>query len=175
MPHVIHVIKNKADPTKGVLHFQNMTFNCALGKGGVLPQGLKKEGDGATPAGLYSLRRLYMRSDKIKSLITCLDVTLTQQNMGWCDDVASNNYNMPIIHPFAGSAEHLWRDDDLYDIVIETSHNSAPVIKGAGSCIFMHVARDNYSPTHGCVALAKADLIELLKHIGVASLLRIYP
>ncbi len=175
MQNIIRVIKNPDAPSRGHVHFHDMVFECALGQGGVHPQAQKHEGDGATPAGLYGLRRLFVRPDKLKNVATRLPVTQTQQNMGWCDDVGSNNYNQLISQPFEGSHETLWRDDDLYDLIVETTHNTAPIAKDAGSCIFMHVARDGLSPTRGCVALAKNDLLRLLENIGTDTLLRIYP
>jgi len=175
MDNIIHVIKTADRPSKGLLHFQGQTFDCALGQGGVLPQFEKHEGDGATPAGLYSLKRLFVRGDKQSTPPTHLPVTQVQQNMGWCDDIASANYNQLVSLPFRGSHEALWRDDDLYDLIIETSHNSAPVRKGAGSCIFMHVAREGLTPTRGCVALTKTHLIHILENMGENTLLRIHP
>ena len=58
--------------------------------------------------------------------------------------------------------EKLWRDDDVYDLVIPIGYNDAPVISGKGSAIFLHVARNNYEPTEGCIALKIEDLLELL-------------
>jgi L,D-peptidoglycan transpeptidase YkuD (ErfK/YbiS/YcfS/YnhG family) len=57
----------------------------------------------------------------------------------------------------------MWRDDALYDVVVEISHNDNPPIPGAGSAVFLHIAKPDYAATEGCVALKHADLLEILK------------
>ena len=42
-------------------------------------------------------------------------------------------------------------------------HNDAPPEPGAGSAIFLHLATPDFAPTEGCVALAEADLVDLLR------------
>jgi L,D-peptidoglycan transpeptidase YkuD (ErfK/YbiS/YcfS/YnhG family) len=81
---------------------------------------------------------------------------------GWCDATGDRNYNRRVTHPYPVSAERLWRDDHVYDIVIVTSHNMRPRVQGGGSAVFMHLARPGYTPTEGCVALGERDLRLLL-------------
>jgi L,D-peptidoglycan transpeptidase YkuD (ErfK/YbiS/YcfS/YnhG family) len=81
---------------------------------------------------------------------------------GWCDDPADPNYNRPVKHPYTASAERLWREDGVYDIVVVLDYNDDPVVPGKGSAIFLHLARPDYAPTEGCVALARADMEALL-------------
>ncbi len=67
------------------------------------------------------------------------------------------------------SREHtktLWRADHLYDLLVVIGFNDDPVVRGRGSAIFLHVARPNYGPTEGCVAIAMADLVELLPRLA---------
>jgi L,D-peptidoglycan transpeptidase YkuD (ErfK/YbiS/YcfS/YnhG family) len=45
------------------------------------------------------------------------------------------------------------------------NYNRNPVIKNNGSAIFIHIAKNNYKPTKGCIALRKIDLIKLLQII----------
>lgn len=82
--------------------------------------------------------------------------------MGWCDDRTSPYYNQEVSLPFAKSHEKLWREDHLYDLVIDTDYNRKPAIKGRGSAIFIHLARPNYTPTEGCIALKRRDLVRLI-------------
>lgn len=143
------------------LVFDGRTYRCALGRGGVRVD--KREGDGATPAGRFPLRCLYLRADKQKPPQTALPVRVIGPADGWCDDPAHVFYNRLVALPFDGSCEAMWRDDDLYDLVIELGHNDSPPLPGAGSAVFMHVAKADYAPTEGCVALAKSDLLTVLK------------
>jgi L,D-peptidoglycan transpeptidase YkuD (ErfK/YbiS/YcfS/YnhG family) len=148
----------------GMLHWNDREYKCALGKGGVTED--KKEGDGATPIGCFPLREVMYRADKIGKPQTGLPLCELKKDDGWCDDVDDANYNRKVTLPYPASHESLWRDDDLYDIIVVVGYNDAPVEKGKGSAIFMHVARPTYSPTAGCIALAKDDLLEILKGVS---------
>lgn len=159
-------LRSKAGPNTIVVtsnnqvHFAGQTYACALGRSGMHHD--KQEGDGKTPEGSYPLRSVLYRPDRVDPPKTSLAVSPLQQNDGWCDDPASTAYNQQIVLPSAASAEHLWRDDHLYDVIVLLGHNDDPVIPGAGSAIFMHVAGDGYSPTEGCVALMIDDLLAVL-------------
>jgi len=135
---------------------------AALGKGGVRPAAEKHEGDGASPIGLWPIRRVLYRPDKGPAPQTALPVQAIHRQDGWCDAPADPRYNRPVTLPYAASAEHLWREDDIYDLVVVIGHNDDPVIPGKGSAIFLHLARPDYRPTEGCVALARADFEALL-------------
>jgi L,D-peptidoglycan transpeptidase YkuD (ErfK/YbiS/YcfS/YnhG family) len=102
------------------------------------------------------------RSDRGEAPATSFALTQIQPDDGWCDTSDDPNYNKPVKHPYRVSAEKMWRDDNLYDIVVILGHNDDPVVAGMGSAIFLHCARPDYGPTAGCVALAKADLVALL-------------
>lgn len=67
----------------------------------------------------------------------------------------------------------MWRDDHLYDIVVVTSHNQRPRVKGLGSAIFVHVAASGLTPTEGCVALDVRHLRQLLSMARAGVRLRI--
>jgi L,D-peptidoglycan transpeptidase YkuD (ErfK/YbiS/YcfS/YnhG family) len=146
---------------------------CALGRGGVIAAEAKQEGDGASPLGLWPLRRLLYRADRGGPPVTALPATAIGPDDGWCDAPDDPAYNRPVTHPYAASAEHLWRADHLYDLVVVLGHNDDPVIAGAGSAIFLHLAKADYAPTQGCVALAAADMAALLAKARVGDLLEI--
>lgn len=137
---------------------------CALGRGGVRRD--KLEGDGATPAGIFPLRALLFRPDRLPGVDTALPVRAIAPDDGWCDDPAHPRYNRPVKLPFAASHEVLWRDDHLYDVIVVIGHNDAPPVPGHGSAVFLHVASDDFSPTAGCVALALADLLLVVRRCG---------
>ncbi len=67
--------------------------------------------------------------------------------------------------PYAASAERLWREDSVYDIVAVIGFNDDPVYAGKGSAIFLHLARPDYAPTAGCVALSEFDLRAALQQL----------
>jgi L,D-peptidoglycan transpeptidase YkuD (ErfK/YbiS/YcfS/YnhG family) len=94
-----------------------------------------------------------------------LDLRATRPNDGWCDSPSDRNYNRRVDLPYRSSAEKLWRDDGLYDIVVVLGYNDAPRIRNRGSAIFMHIARTGFRPTEGCVALREADLRRVLNAV----------
>ena len=119
------------------------------------------------------MRRVYFRADKGPAPETGLPVVALRPEDGWCDDAEAPEYNRLVPLPRAGSHERLWRQDDLYDLIVELGYNDDPVVAGKGSAIFMHIARPGYLPTEGCVALAEADLREVLKRMGGGSIVEI--
>ncbi len=139
-------------------------WRCAVGRGGLKHD--KLEGDGATPIGLWPLRELLYRPDRLDLPACGLPARALRSNDGWCDDPTDSAYNKPVLLPYAAGHETLWRDDGLYDLIIPMGYNDAPPVAGKGSAIFFHVARKNYAPTEGCVALSKTDLLALLPLIG---------
>jgi L,D-peptidoglycan transpeptidase YkuD (ErfK/YbiS/YcfS/YnhG family) len=146
----------------GMLQFGGLRFRCALGKGGVLPEAEKREGDGATPLGRYPLRQVFYRPDRMAAPQTRLPLQALTPQDGWCDDPHDPAYNRFVALPYAASHEKLWREDAVYDVIVAVGHNDDPPVPGLGSAIFMHVARPDYSGTEGCVALALPDLLALL-------------
>ena len=144
----------------GFLHHGARRYRCALGRGGIRAQ--KVEGDGITPSGRYPLRRLLYRADRLAQPVSQLAMAKIRPDDGWCDAPDDPAYNGPVTLPHGASAETMWRADGLYDLVVILGHNDAPVVPGAGSAIFMHVASPGYGPTEGCVALARDDLVALL-------------
>jgi L,D-peptidoglycan transpeptidase YkuD (ErfK/YbiS/YcfS/YnhG family) len=152
----------------GRLTLRNETFRCALGRGGVRAD--KQEGDGATPLGPLPLRRVLFRADRLAPPDCAVAKEPIGPDDGWCDDPGHRDYNRMIRLPHDARHEELWRADPLYDIVGVLGWNDAPVERGRGSAIFLHVARPDYAPTEGCVALALRDLQRVLA-AGVTELL----
>ncbi len=140
---------------------------CALGRGGV---GRKaREGDGVTPTGRFALRRVLYRADRIAKPTAPFPCRPIEPGDGWCDDPGSPDYNRLVALPHPAGHERLWRDDALYDLIVAVGFNDGPVVRGAGSAIFMHVARPDFGPTEGCVALALADLQSVLARCDIAT------
>jgi L,D-peptidoglycan transpeptidase YkuD (ErfK/YbiS/YcfS/YnhG family) len=145
---------------KGYLEHKNFKSPCALGKAGI---GKKKiEGDNITPKGNFRILKVYYRKDRIKKIHTKFKLIKIKKNMGWCSDPTSKNYNQQIKLPTRFKHEKLYRKDSLYDIILFINYNINPIVKNKGSAIFIHIAKKNYKPTAGCIALKKEDLIKLL-------------
>jgi L,D-peptidoglycan transpeptidase YkuD (ErfK/YbiS/YcfS/YnhG family) len=144
----------------GILTLGTETFRAALGRGGVRAD--KHEGDGATPTGLLPLRNLLYRSDRGAPPICAVPVEPIAPHDGWCDDPTHPAYNQRVRLPIDATAEALWRDDNVYDIIGVLGWNDAPVRPGRGSAIFLHLARNDFAPTDGCIALAPDDLRRVL-------------
>jgi L,D-peptidoglycan transpeptidase YkuD (ErfK/YbiS/YcfS/YnhG family) len=147
----------------GWLTREQRCYRCALGRGGVRAD--KREGDGATPVGQFPFRRLLYRPDRLARPATGLPIIEIKPEDGWCDDPSDGAYNQAVPLPYPASAENLWRDDHLYDLVVIMGHNDDPVVPGLGSAVFMHIASPDYGPTEGCVALARDDLLSLLRDL----------
>jgi L,D-peptidoglycan transpeptidase YkuD (ErfK/YbiS/YcfS/YnhG family) len=144
----------------GVAIWGERRLRCALGRGGVSRD--KREGDGATPAGAWKMRRLLYRADRIERPPTPLPVSAIGADDGWCDAPRDANYNRQIRLPYPASAETLYRADCVYDLIVPLGYNDAPIVAGAGSAIFLHVAQPDFAATEGCVAFALADLLAVL-------------
>jgi len=144
----------------GVAEWRGRSMRCAVGRSGVATD--KREGDGATPAGVMTMRRALFRPDREPPPATALPCAPIAPEDGWCDDPADAAYNTAIRLPHAGGHERLWRDDRLYDLVVVLGWNDDPPVAGRGSAIFLHLARDGFAPTQGCVALSHDDLLAVL-------------
>ena len=159
------MIKNK------FLNYGDYKVKCVIGKRGI--SSFKKEGDLTTPRGKFQIKGLFYRKDRIKRLKTKLKKITITKNMGWCDDPESKQYNKLIKLPFSQSREKLYRKDNIYDLILILNYNMDPVKKNKGSAIFIHVAKKKMTPTKGCLAIKKIDLLKLLKLIEKKTLVKI--
>jgi L,D-peptidoglycan transpeptidase YkuD (ErfK/YbiS/YcfS/YnhG family) len=150
----------------GMLAMGAREVKCALGPAGVIAASEKREGDGATPEGVWPIRRVLYRPDRGGPPATRLMLQPIAMNDGWCDASADPAYNQPVELPYRASAEHMWRRDGLYDLCVVLGHNDNPPVPNMGSAIFLHCAHEDYRPTQGCVALARQDLEVLLTMAG---------
>ena len=143
-----------------IIKAANTTYKCCIGRGGVTTN--KKEGDGCSPAGTFPLSLVLYRQDRLPPPKTRLPLLPIKKNHGWCDDPQHKDYNTLITTPHDGTCENLWRQDQLYDIVVVIDYNVGPVVPYKGSAIFMHLNSKNNLPTEGCVALKLDTMLEIL-------------
>ena len=136
---------------------------AAIGRGSVRP--LKREGDGGTPLGRFPIRLVLYRADRMKRPRTTLPVRAIRAHDCWCDEPLDRNYNRLVRLPTKRSAEGLMREDALYDLVLVLGYNDRPRIRGKGSAIFVHLARDGYTPTEGCIAFSRRVLVGVLAEL----------
>ena len=155
----MHIIINKK-----YLTFGNFKVKCSVGKKGIHTK--KREGDLITPKGLFKIKEVLFRKERLKKLKTKIKIKPIKKNMGWCDDPESEQYNKLISYPFKFRSEKLHRSDNIYDIILVLDFNMYPIRKNKGSAIFLHVAKKDFSPTKGCIAIQKHHLKKLLKMVN---------
>ncbi len=137
-----------------------MQYACTIGRAGYTDN--KQEGDGATPEGIFPLRQVFYRADRLKKPVTNLPVLALRPDDGWCDAPDSLFYNRWVKTPFPASHEALWREDHAYDLIVVVGYNDAPVVSGCGSAIFLHLCHDDERATAGCVAFTQDVLYPIL-------------
>ena len=145
------------------LHSDLGRFACAIGRAGLTTN--KIEGDHKTPVGEFKFKKIYYRKDKLGEMIFQIPFAIIAENDGWCDDPKSKLYNQHVQFPFDSSAEKLFRDDDLYDIICVLNYNTNPIVPGKGSAIFLHICKPNFAGTEGCVAIEKKNILKLVNLI----------
>jgi L,D-peptidoglycan transpeptidase YkuD (ErfK/YbiS/YcfS/YnhG family) len=160
----IHVRKRFGTRTRGILTAGALAIPVSLGRGGILTN--KFEGDGGTPRGRYRLKRLWWRADRLARPQTGLPVRPIAPADAWSEDPADRRYNRAVRRKPGEPGDRLMRQDGLYDLIIEIDHNDRPRIAGRGSAVFIHVARDGFGPTAGCVGLRRNDLVRLLGRLS---------
>ena len=153
--------------------WNNKTMQCAVGRAGFTLN--KREGDGATPIGIYPVREAFYRADRIPGPMTKLKCRPLSNADGWCDDDSDALYNQHVSLPYKAGHEKMMRQDGLYDLVVVIGYNDDPVVVGLGSAIFLHVAAPDFSPTEGCVSLARDDLVTLVGELQPGDGIEILP
>jgi len=154
----MHILINK-----NYLTYNKLKVKCAIGKKGIGNK--RKEGDLITPLGEFNIKYIFYRKDRVK-ISTKLKKKVIKKNMGWCDDPKSKQYNKLVKLPFDYKHEKLYKNDNIYDIILVLNYNMNPIKKNKGSAIFIHVAKNNFKRTKGCVAIKKISLIKLIKKIN---------
>jgi L,D-peptidoglycan transpeptidase YkuD (ErfK/YbiS/YcfS/YnhG family) len=144
----------------GLLLAGTQAIPVVLGHSGIRAN--KREGDGATPRGRFRLVRLWWRADRHPRPRTLLPTARIDRHVAWCEDPTDGRYNRPFQRSANEPGDRLWRDDALYDLIVEIGHNTRPRVAGRGSAVFLHIARPDRSPTAGCLAFQAKSLIQLL-------------
>ncbi|MGH7030866.1 MAG: L,D-transpeptidase family protein [Stellaceae bacterium] len=164
-------VRQNLEYRDGRLTWPGGSARAAVGRAGVSAN--KREGDGATPAGSYPLACGFYRADRVAAPRSGLPIRPLAPHDAWVDDPADRCYNRLVSLPYPADAEPMWLEGAVYDLLVVISYNMAPVVPGAGSAIFLHVARHDFSPTAGCIAVARGVLISLMPLLGRGSVIAI--
>ena len=165
--HPLSMVRIRAragNSRQGWLTAGGMTIPVSLGRGGILAN--KREGDGGTPRGIFHARRLWWRADRHQRPQTHLAVRAIRPEDAWCEDPGDRHYNRPIRRIGEQPGDRLARKDHLYDFIVEIDHNTTPRVAGRGSAVFLHLARENFGPTAGCVSMTEQAMLRLLRRLG---------
>jgi L,D-peptidoglycan transpeptidase YkuD (ErfK/YbiS/YcfS/YnhG family) len=158
--HRLTVMRAAGNRPHGLIVAGGLWAPCALGRSSVTLR--KREGDGATPAGMHELVLVYFRSDRVRRPRTLLPTIPIDPYLGWCDDPCDRSYNRPVRLPHRASHEMMWREDHLYDVVVVLDYNLATPQPNVGSAIFLHLAAPGFAPTAGCVAVSLETMRRVL-------------
>jgi len=164
---LIRVRAAAGDSRRGFLTAGQLSFPVALGRGGIRAN--KREGDGGTPRGVFRPRCLWWRADRHPRPSTFLPVRIIRPEDGWCEDPASRHYNRPVRLGPHECGDRLARADHLYDFLVEIDHNTSPRVAGLGSAVFLHLARESFAPTAGCISMTRPAMLRLLRRLGPAT------
>jgi L,D-peptidoglycan transpeptidase YkuD (ErfK/YbiS/YcfS/YnhG family) len=170
-PAILAVRPRPGRRSEGLVGVGGAVFPCALGRGGITAG--KREGDGGTPLGDLRVLWGYHRPGRGFPPRTPLSLLPTFPTLGWCDAPGDRNYNRPVRLPYPASSETMQRTDRLYDVVLVLDWNMRPAIRGRGSAIFLHIAREGYAPTEGCIAVSPATMRRLLPLLRCGSVVRV--
>ena len=157
------------NPREGRLGLAHAVVRVALGRSGI--KALKREGDGSTPLGRFAIREVLYRADRLPRPRTKLPVRAIRAGDAWCEDPGDRSYNRLVRASSRPGIDPLMREDHLYDLVVVLGYNDRPRVKGRGSAIFVHLARPGYTPTAGCIALSRTDLLALAAQADARTLL----
>jgi L,D-peptidoglycan transpeptidase YkuD (ErfK/YbiS/YcfS/YnhG family) len=169
---LLRVHTRPGDRTRGLLLTGGRAIPVVLGRAGIAAN--KREGDGATPRGRFQLTRLWWRADRGPRPATLLPIRRIAPDLAWSEDPGDRRYNRPFRRSADEPGDRLWRDDRLYDLIVEIDHNTRPRVAGRGSAVFLHIARPDRSPTAGCVAFGANELRRLLGRLGPRTRIEIH-
>lgn len=160
------------DRRRAIVRFGNITVPAALGRSGASP--FKREGDGATPIAAMRLLYGFTRGEKVRLPQSLLAIQRIRKDMLWCDQPEHPAYNRLVKAPFRRSHEEMARADELYDVCLVLDWNISSRKRFGGSAIFFHIAKPNYEPTAGCVAVSLRDMKRLLPFLRRGTVVKVF-
>ncbi|MBV9458521.1 MAG: L,D-transpeptidase family protein [Bradyrhizobium sp.] len=161
---MIRIRARAGNSRQGWLTADGLTIPVALGRGGIRAN--KREGDGGTPRGVFHPQKLWWRADRHTRPRSFIAAHAIEPEDAWCEDPNNRLYNRPIRLTREAPGDRLTRKDHLYDFIVEIDHNTRPRVAGRGSAVFLHLARENFGPTAGCVSMTHSAMLRLLRRLG---------
>ena len=166
------IVKKTKNKNVGFLIFKKKKILCYVGKNGIGNK--KREGDLITPRGIFRMRKVFYRYDKLGDIKSKMPKQRIEKKYTWITDSRNKYYNKFSVKKLRCFDENMYREDSLYDLVITLDFNINPVRKFKGSAIFIHCSEKGRKFTEGCIAVNKKDLIDIVSLISPFSFLKIY-
>lgn len=160
----VSIRRRPGQRSQGWLRAGPFVVPVALGRGGIRAN--KREGDGGTPCGRFRPLRLWWRADRLPRPASALPAQRIRPFDAWCEDPTDRSYNRHVRRSATEPGDRLQRGDRLYDMIVEIDHNTRPRVAGRGSAVFLHLAREHFGPTAGCVSMTSSAMIQLLRRLG---------
>ncbi|MDF1608230.1 L,D-transpeptidase family protein [Hoeflea sp. YIM 152468] len=167
----ITVRRSPIDPLRAMVRCGPVSLPAALGRGGIVS--FKREGDGGTPRASMAVLSGFRRAGMLTPDRAGVALQRVNRKDGWCDAPDHAAYNRHVRLPFSASHETLIREDVLYDFGFVLDWNITSRKRGAGSAIFLHVAKPGFPPTQGCIALHRRDLLRLMPYLRRGTVVRV--
>lgn len=159
------------------------SFSVSLGKNGAAwgaglhplmkQRFMKTEGDMRSPAGIFNIGVSFGYADKINSAypyqaLTKDDYCIDNSQSPYYNQIVSRqkvSFNLP-----QDSSEPMRRDihlkgDQLYKLGFVLNYNPKNTPK-AGSCIFVHLRKENNATTAGCTSMDEQNMQQLLSWLN---------
>lgn len=142
-------------------------------RGGDEPGLRKREGDGRTPAGAFTLGVIYGNDSRLPDGADFPFHQVTDTD-AWPDDPTNPFYNRHVAVDAANppawfKSQRMRTGDPAYRWRVEIRHNADPIEPGAGSATFFHIRRGETRPTAGCTTMAEPALRELVIWLRAAA------
>jgi L,D-peptidoglycan transpeptidase YkuD (ErfK/YbiS/YcfS/YnhG family)/predicted deacylase len=152
-------------PHRGRLSVGDWTAPCVIGRNGLVEPHRKREGDGATPIGVYPLRYGFYDPHVFEDAPRgfAFPFVPKPQEYDWVEDPDSIHYNRLRITANADRPDAT--QEGLFDLFVPIGWNDASPRAGAGSAIFLHAARPDMRGTRGCVAIPHDRLLDLARRL----------
>ncbi len=131
---------------------------------------IKVEGDGRSPAGVFSLSSVFgykpatemshlkMPYIHITEMVECID----DANSKYYNQIVSRDEILEEDSVDWQSSEKMRFADIYYELGVIVDHNSNPITSGAGSCIFLHNWIDENETMAGCTAMDSTNMREIV-------------
>lgn len=172
----VRVGQDPAQPHRGTLSIGDWSVPCAIGRGGLVAAHAKREGDGATPIGRFALRYgFYDPTVWPAATFETLAYPFKPKpaHYDWSEDGFSPLYNRMTHNADPDHPDR--RGEAIFDLIVPIGWNDATVAPFAGSAIFLHIARPDFTPTAGCVVVAHDDALTLARRLQPGMMIDIAP